>query len=80
MRKTIPIVSMVDIANEMLAKSRINKEERQALCRYLTTVLMANGCYQGFRYLIDTEVPEGFEPGIDGNGTRLDETRIRFLK
>ena len=64
MKKTIKVTELKDNVNRMLAESTCSPEGRETMCTILERVLMDTGNYNGFRYLIGSEVPVGELPGI----------------
>lgn len=89
-RKTIEIVNLIERANKILAKSRIDntddvrggREARIMLASFISDILMENGVYAGFNYLTEDKVPVGELSGIilaeDGSHNFPDDSRIFF--
>ena len=55
--------------NNMIRMSTCSKDVRQGMISAIEVMLYATGNYRGFRYLEQTEVPEGHLPGIIRKGT-----------
>ena len=90
-RKTVKIADLVKDANEKFATmtdefgSDAGKNYRDFLFYYVTDLLMRTENYKGFRYLSESEVPAGTNPGIrwseDGSPefTDTDASRVAFF-
>ena len=63
-RKTVPVVDLVEQANLMLKVSTCEPAVRQGIINFIEHFLHETGNYQGFRYLMEDEVPEGEKPGV----------------
>lgn len=72
-RKTVKITDLVKDANEKFATmtddfcsdgGKGGKSYREFLFYYVTDLLMKTENYKGFRYLTESEVPVGVNPGI----------------
>ncbi len=63
-RKTVSVDYLRDTVNKALATSTCGLEGREAMNAILCDVLHSTGNYRGFRYLGETEVPDGTNPGI----------------
>lgn len=82
-KKTIKVIELINKANSMLQKSTCDPEGRLGIMTLLESVLSDTGNHRGFRYLRETEVPEGHKAGIyyvngepDCNNT--DRTRVKY--
>lgn len=83
MRKTVDVRSVVDFANNILAKSdRDVALFRQGVIAVVENVLMETKMYNGFKYLTESEVPEGCLPGINvrAAGSSNDDYFEKFRK
>lgn len=76
-RKTFDLNALGTKINARLAEGTDGPETRLALAGLLEGFLMDGGCYRGFRYLSQAEVPSGQAPGIE-NGVILDDTRRSY--
>ena len=81
----IKVETFKDRINEMLAVSTVSKDMRKGLMHALETMLFATDNYKGFRYLDQSEVPDGELPGIkyiddieQMEKTFPDETRVSY--
>jgi len=64
MKKTVKIAEIVDYANGYLCAAGPSREARHAIINMVEHALHAASAYDGYRYLVPGEVPEGFEPGM----------------
>ena len=64
-RKTLNVSTLVEEVNTMLRESTCSKDARLGMCAVLERMLHETGNYDGFRYLMRDEIPEGHKPGID---------------
>lgn len=64
MKKTVKIAEIVDYANGYLCAAGPSREARHAIINMVEHALHAASAYDGYRYLVSGEVPEGFEPGM----------------
>lgn len=85
MRKTIPTAKVIDNANSFLSNSHDSMvAERRAVHSFVTNLLMDMGCYKGFNYLEESEVPPGQSFGkvyIPGQQSIFkDESRTKFYQ
>ena len=65
MKKTIKVADILSNVNSHLQHSTCSADVRRGSIFTLETILQATGNYRGFRYLDETEVPEGALPGIN---------------
>lgn len=80
-RKTLDVVKFTAQINEVLSQSTCEPGIRQGMMTALETVLHQTGNYQGFRYLVENEVPSGHAPGINispVDGQYLENFEARF--
>lgn len=85
-RKTVSVDYLRDTVNKALATSTCGREAREGMDAMLCDVLHSTGNYRGFRYLVESEVPVGHQPGIrydhntDGwsNFSNADDTRRHY--
>jgi hypothetical protein len=85
-QKTVSVDYLRDTINKALATSTCGREGREAMDAILCNVLHSTGNYRGFRYLVESEVPDGTNPGIrydhdtDGwcNFIDTDDTRRHY--
>lgn len=85
-RKTVDINAIIEMANTLLKESTspAGKHIRHGVQLLLEDILHESGNYRGFRYLNQSEVPEGDLPGIiwngndDGSHSFPDETRVQY--
>lgn len=93
-RKTVPIASLKDYANDSLAYAGsaliATAEYRQGIIDMIELALHSSGNYRGFRYLEKRELLEGVMPGIhvdekgnplegDGRFLETDHTRRKYF-
>jgi hypothetical protein len=64
MKKTVKIAEIVDYANGYLCAAGPSREARHAIINMVEHALHAASAYDGYRYLVSGEVPEGYEPGM----------------
>lgn len=64
-RKTVRVEELVKEANMMLKHSTCSSDVRQGVINFLESFLHDTGNYQGFRYLLQDEVPQGEKPGVN---------------
>ena len=64
MKKTVKIAEIVDYANGYLCAAGPSREARHAIINMVEHALHAASAYDGFRYLVARDLPEGFEPGM----------------
>lgn len=65
MRKTIKVEAFKNTINAMLKSSECSEDIRKGLMASLETVLHETGNYNGFKYLLEAEVPKDQLPGIN---------------
>ena len=88
-RKTIKVADVVGFVNEELARVNSTVEGRQAMMLLAERVLHEAGCYKGFFYLSDLDLPKEVKPGIryyDNGGVNdehkfddTDQTRVQYF-
>ena len=64
-RKTVRVEDLVDTANRLFKNSTCEPAVRQGVINFLEHFLHETGNYQGFRYLLQDEVPAGEKPGVN---------------
>lgn len=84
-RKTFNVDTFKDQINKAIAASVVTADYRKGFIDALELVLHDTGNYRGYRYLLNSEVPEGHQPGIryDVNGEvhsfdECDSTRRQY--
>ena len=78
-KKTFNVQEFVDTINSALAQSTCDVKVRDGMIFALEDVLFKTGNYAGYRYLLQSDVPEGELPGVryDESGNILPyETRF----
>ena len=88
-RKTIKVADVVGFVNEELARVNSTVEGRQAMMLLAERVLHEAGCYKGFCYLSEHDLPKEVKPGIryygiDGISDEdrfddTDRTRVQYF-
>lgn len=88
-RKSLPRLSLISVANRILAGNVSTKEERQGIIRLMDKVLEENECHRGFDYLTVADltgaVPAEILPGIWPGDNYIDKfantdpTRRKYL-
>jgi hypothetical protein len=90
-RKTFEIAPILESVNHFLKESEDGSpERRQGHIDVIADILFSAGCYGGFQYLTQDEVPAGELPGIRFSGDTsdipkeelfkdTDSTRVRYL-
>lgn len=85
MRKTIKVEDFKNTINAMLKDTVCPEDVRRGLIASLESVLLETGNYNGFKYLLEHEVPEGQLPGINyevntsGNFVPCEDYNKRFF-
>lgn len=49
-KKTIPVLKMLERANELLENNRISQNEKRGICTMIEEILHTSGNYSGFNY------------------------------
>ena len=88
-RKTIKVADVVGFVNDELARVNLTVEGRQAMMLLAERVLHEAGCYKGFCYLSEHDLPKEVKPGIryygiDGISDEdrfddTDRTRVQYF-
>lgn len=88
-RKTIKVADVVGFVNDELARVNSTVEGRQAMMLLAERVLHEAGCYKGFCYLSEHDLPKEVKPGIryygiDGISDEdrfddTDRTRVQYF-
>ncbi len=73
-RKTVDVDEVRIKINDMLRLSTVSRDVRRGMQTAIEEILYMTGNYKGFRYLDQTEVPEGQRPGIIP-GSKTDPNR-----
>jgi len=88
-RKTIKVADVAGFVNDELARVNSTVEGRQAMMLLAERVLHEAGCYKGFCYLSEHDLPKEVKPGIryygiDGISDEdrfddTDRTRVQYF-
>ena len=63
--KTVKVEVLKDAANAVLRDSTNEYAiQRQAIHCFMSNILMRHNAYRGFRYLPESEVPQGYSVGL----------------
>lgn len=64
-KKTISVQALKDTINSCLKDSTCDVKVRDGMIFTLEHVLFETGNYAGYRYLLQSEVPDGAQPGVN---------------
>ena len=65
MKKTIQVEQIKNKINEALKRSTCEPDVRNGMIFALEEILFATGNYNGYKHLLESDVPQGHLPGIN---------------